>query len=158
MKKIVIGTLLLTASSGAFAEENKGPGCGWGSMLFEGQSGVPAHVMGATTNATSGNATFGMSSGTNGCDASTTIQYGGTSWFAQNNMDSLSRDIAQGDGETLSTYASIMKIQPQDIAHFKSTLQENYAVIYPASGATSDQVVAAIEGILAKDQTLAKYV
>ena len=120
-------------------------------MLFEGQSGVPAHVMGATTNATSGNATFGMSSGTNGCDASTTIHYGGTPLFTQNNMDSLSRDIAQGDGETLSTYASIMNIQPQDIAHFKSTLQENYAVIYPASGATSDQVVAAIEAIMAKD-------
>lgn len=157
MKKIVIGTLLLTAASGAFAE-NKGPGCGWGSMLFEGDSGVGSHVMGATTNASSGNATFGMSSGTNGCDASTTIHYGGTSLFAQNNMDSLSRDIAQGDGETLSTYASIMNIQPQDIAHFKSTLQENYAVIYPASGATSDQVVVAIEAILAKDQTLAKYV
>ena len=158
MRKIVVGTLMLAVSSGAFAEENKGPGCGWGSMLFDGKSGTPSHVMGATTNVTSGNATFGMTSGTNGCDTSTTIHYGGTSLFASHNMDGLARDIAKGDGETLSTYASIMNVEPQDMAHFKSTLQANYADIYPASGTTSDQVVASIESIMAKDETLARYV
>jgi hypothetical protein len=158
MKKIVVGTLMLVAASGAFAEDSKGPGCGWGTMLWDGKTGKPAHVMGATTNMTSGNATFGMSSGTNGCDASTTIHYGGTPLFAMHNMDGLAQDIAKGDGETLSTYASIMNIEPQDMAHFKSALQANYVEIYPASGTTSDQVVASIESIMAKDETLAKYV
>jgi hypothetical protein len=36
-------------------------------MLFEGQRGTPAHFLASTTNGTSGNATFGMTSGTNGC-------------------------------------------------------------------------------------------
>ena len=151
MKKLIVGALLLSASSGAFAA------CGWGAMVFDGKSGLPSHVLAITTNMTSGNATFGLTSGTNGCDSSTTINYGGTSLFASNNMDSLAQDIAKGDGETLSTYASIMNIQPQDMAHFKSSLQANFADIYPSSGTTSDQVVASIEGIMAKDQSLAKY-
>ena len=36
-------------------------------MLFKGQRGVATHVVAATTNGTSGNNTFGMTTGTNGC-------------------------------------------------------------------------------------------
>lgn len=42
MKKIMTGAILLAASTGAFADAPGGPGCGWGNMLFEGESG-PVH-------------------------------------------------------------------------------------------------------------------
>ena len=66
MKRILLGTLFTVVSINAMAEAPGGPNCGWGNMLFEGQRGTPAHFLASTTNGTSGNATFGMTSGTNG--------------------------------------------------------------------------------------------
>ena len=73
MKRILLGSLLSIASLSAFAQAPGGPNCGWGNMLFEGQSGLPAHFVASTTNGTSGNATFGMTSGTNGCSTKGTL-------------------------------------------------------------------------------------
>ncbi len=67
MKRILLGTLFAAASFNAFADAPGGAGCGWGNMLFKGQRGVATHVVAATTNGTSGNNTFGMTTGTNGC-------------------------------------------------------------------------------------------
>ncbi len=44
-------------------------GCGLGTMVFDGQQGKVYKVLGATTNGTSGNQTFGITFGTLGCDA-----------------------------------------------------------------------------------------
>ena len=77
MKRILLGTLMTIASASAFAVAPGGPNCGWGNMLFKGQSGLPSHFVASTTNGTSGNATFGMTSGTNGCSTNGTLTYGG---------------------------------------------------------------------------------
>lgn len=157
MKPLLIGSLMMSVSSLAMATDT-GPGCGWGSMLFEGQSGVASHVVAATTNGTSGNNTFGMTSGTNGCDTSRTIDYSGTSAVVFHNMDRLSSDIAKGDGEILSTVASVMGIEERDVATFKRVMHENFSNLYPSSDVTSEQVVQAIIAAMATDKTLAKYV
>ncbi|WP_421711940.1 DUF3015 family protein [Alcanivorax sp.] len=68
MKKTLIAATLLGASTSAMAVAPGGPGCGWGNMLFEGNSGLPMHLLATIVNGTSGNATFGMTTGTNGCD------------------------------------------------------------------------------------------
>jgi len=78
MKKAICSAVLLAASSSAFAEAPGGPGCGWGNMLFEGESG-PVHFLATTTNGTSGNKTFGMTSGTNGCSIDGALTSGGES-------------------------------------------------------------------------------
>src|SRR5690606_35144952 len=79
MNRLRIASLLAAASLNAFATAPGGPGCGWGNMLFEGQSGLPSHLVASITNGTSGNATFGMTSGTNGCDTSGKLAYHGKS-------------------------------------------------------------------------------
>ena len=43
-------------------------GCGVGTMIFKGKSGLAPHVLAVTTNGTFGNQTFGMTSGTLGCN------------------------------------------------------------------------------------------
>jgi hypothetical protein len=127
-------------------------------MLFEGQSGVAPHVVAATTNGTSGNNTFGMTSGTNGCDTSQTIDYTGTSAVVFHNMDRLSNDIAKGDGEILSTLAAVIGIEEQDVPVFKRVMHENFSSIYASSDVTSEQVVDSIIALMAKDEALSKYV
>ncbi|MEZ5525103.1 MAG: DUF3015 domain-containing protein [Pseudomonadales bacterium] len=157
MKPLLIGSLMMSVSSLAMATDS-GPGCGWGSMLFEGQSGVAPHVVAATTNGTSGNNTFGMTSGTNGCDTSQTIDYTGTSAVVFHNMDRLSNDIAKGDGEILSTLAAVIGIEEQDVPVFKRVMHENFSSIYASSDVTSEQVVDSIIALMAKDEALSKYV
>ena len=157
MKKIIAATVLSSLASVTMAE-NTGPGCGWGSMLFEGQSGKAPHILAATTNGTSGNNTFGMTSGTNGCDTSKPLTYAGVNTVAFHNMDQLSKEVAQGDGEILSTVAAMFGIEGDDVAVFKSTMKSHYAELYPTAEVTSDQVVEGMVSIMAKDETLAKYV
>ena len=62
MKKLFAAALMIAAGSSAMAQNNVG--CGWGSAVFNGQRGVAPQVLADTTNGTSGNATFGMTSGT----------------------------------------------------------------------------------------------
>lgn len=157
IRPLLIGSLLMGATSLAMAD-NSGPGCGWGSMLFEGQSGVASHVVAATTNGTSGNNTFGMTSGTNGCDTTKRLEYSGTSKVVYHNMDRLSDDIAKGEGEILSTVASVMGIESNDVSTFKRVLHDNFDVIYPNADVTSDQVMDAIITVMSKDEALAKYI
>ena len=72
MKKIIAGVILASASSLALANASGPAGCGLGStVVFPDANQWYQHVMAATTNATSGNQTFGMTSGTLGCEAAT---------------------------------------------------------------------------------------
>ena len=43
MKKLITGAVLLGAASTASAVAPGGPNCGWGNMLFAGQSGIVYH-------------------------------------------------------------------------------------------------------------------
>ncbi len=118
MKRILLGTLFTVVSLNAMAEAPGGPNCGWGNMLFEGQRGTPAHFLASTTNGTSGNATFGMTSGTNGCSTRASLTYGGKSWFAMNGMmNELSEDMAiqnisMSPAETALTTACTLLVAP----------------------------------------------
>jgi hypothetical protein len=157
MKKIIAAAVISSMASMALADDT-GPGCGWGSMLFEGQSGKASHILAATTNGTSGNNTFGMTSGTNGCDTSKPLSYAGVNTVAFHNMDQLSKEVAQGEGEILSTVADMFGIQGDDVALFKATMKSHYDELYPTAEVTSNQVVGAMVSIMQKHEQLAKYV
>ena len=109
MKKIITCAVLLTASTGAFAEAPGSAGCGWGQLLFDGQSGAAPHVLAVTTNGTSGNNTFGMTTGTNGCKTDGKLSYGGKSLFASV-MNEFSEDAAAGNGEALNAVAVMLGV------------------------------------------------
>jgi len=63
MKKIIFKAVLLASTlpiASAIAAPNN-VGCGLGSTIFEGESGLVKQVLAVTTNGTSGNQTFGIS-------------------------------------------------------------------------------------------------
>ncbi|WP_122868966.1 DUF3015 domain-containing protein [Pseudomonas viridiflava] len=158
MKRILLGTLFAAVSINAMAQAPGGPDCGWGNMLFEGQRGTPAHFLASTTNGTSGNATFGMTSGTNGCSTNSALTYGGKSWLAMNGMmDELSKDMAMGQGEALTTYAVVLGVAPEDRARFASVTHEHFSQIFSKADATAKDVHANTVNVLKNDPTLAKY-
>ncbi|MDX5297796.1 MAG: DUF3015 domain-containing protein [Gammaproteobacteria bacterium] len=151
MKKLIAGAILLGASSVAFAN----PGCGVGAMIWKGQSGVAPHVLAATTNGTFGNQTFGMTTGTLGCNTNQSVQ--SMALYMNSNIDKVARDMSRGQGENLETLAVLLGVEAQDRDSFKRVMQENFAVIFPTADTTSDQAVVAILDVLKADTTLSKY-
>lgn len=157
MKKIITGLFLLSASSVAMAEAPGGPNCGWGNMLFEGQSGIGPHFIASITNGTSGNNTFGMTTGTNGCSTSGTLTYGGKS-LVGSIMGEFSEDVARGEGDAMDTVAVVYGVEKQDRETFAKVMHENFAVIFPSEDVTADEMMASIEAVMKADSTLAKYI
>lgn len=156
-KGLIVG-LLSAASLAAQADQASGGGCGWGQMVFEGQRGLVPHLLATTTNGTSGNATFGLTSGTNGCDSSVRIGYGGRSLLAMNGMlDNIAEDMAQGQGEALDAYATLLGIEQGDRAHFAQVTHANFSTIFASPDATGEQVLAATLDVMSRDQQLARY-
>lgn len=100
-------------------------GCGLGSQIFKDQQGIGYQVLAVTTNATSGNQTFAISSGTSGCDPQGRIT-GGTKkvlGFLENNIDSFALDAAKGSGETIDVIASIANV---DSAKAGEIIKDNF--------------------------------
>jgi len=153
----VIGVVALVAlPSLAFAEAPGGPNCGWGNMLFKGNAGLGPHLGASLTNGTSGNATFGMSSGTNGCSPNGTLTYGGISLLAQV-MDEFSEDVARGDGDALNAVALTLGIDVKDRASFARLTHDNFSTLFPNESVSAEEVMASIQQLMKDDAQLSKY-
>jgi len=156
MKKTLTATILLAASSSVMAEAPGGPDCGWGNLLFDGQAGIGPHFAASTTNGTSGNATFGMTSGTNGCSVDGTLSYGGESMISSV-MDEFSEDVARGHGEALDAVAVVIGIEKADRDVFAKVTHENFNTIFPSEKVTAKDVMASLNNLMKADSRLAKY-
>ena len=129
MKKILVGALLTLLSASSFAAH--GPaGCGLGAILFAEKEGLVFNVLAATFNGSSGSQTFGMSTGTLGCEDAKSATVASVS-FIEGNIVALSNDIAQGQGETLSAYLTLVNAQTVNAAR----LQDNFATIFATNNA-----------------------
>lgn len=159
MKKVLIGALLLGTSSLAMAEAPGGPNCGWGNMIFKGQSGHIPHFAASITNGTSGNATFGMTTGTNGCSVNGTLTYGGQALIGMEGvLDEFIADAANGQGEAMNAIAVSMGIQAEDRDAFAQAMHQNFNTLFPSSDVTAADVYASILEVMQSDARLAKYV
>jgi len=93
----------------------------------------------ATTNGTSGNQTFGITSGTFGCKKTKFVMNERAEEFVASNMDQLAKEIAMGHGESVDTLAELLKVE--DKAAFSSSLQANYNSIYTSKNAKMADVL-----------------
>lgn len=149
-----IATVVTFAASNAYAENT---GCGWGTMVFEGKSGKGNEILAVTTNGTLGNQTFGITSGTGGCDEGATIASAEVQIFASANMNKLARDMAVGKGETLDSLADLMKIDEADKAKFFALTKTNFDTIYSSEDITTGEMLSALQNVMIKEPDLAKY-
>ena len=157
MKKVIAGLVLISASSVANAGAAGGGGCGWGQALFEGQTGTATHVLAGITNAITGNNTFGMTTGTNGCSTTGTLSYGGEN-IVSAIMDEFSEDVARGEGDAMNTVAVVYGVDVQDRDTFAKVMHENFTTLFPSEDVTAEEMMASIEEVMKADTTLSKYV
>lgn len=162
MRKIIITTLLITPfvigmSSAMAARDNVG--CGLGSTLFDGKDGIFMQSIAVITNGTLGNQTFGISSGTLGCEEGGVVKASAAvNMFAGNNLDSLSRDMSVGQGEALESLASLMGIPAKDKAAFFSAARTNYSKIFSAHDITAGLMLDNLYQVMSNEKNLSQYV
>lgn len=159
MKKLIAVLSLAVAFPTAVmaAQDNVG-GCGVGSMIFKGQSGVGPQVLAVTTNGISGNQTFGISTGTLGCTQDGTVHSNmKTALFIDSNKDKLARDMSVGSGETLAALAHLLGVESQDQVAFNRLTKDNMARIFTSESVATEQVIVALREVLASDATLSRY-
>ena len=121
----------LTLGSTAFAAGDAG--CGLGSLIFKKNSKL-IQLFAVTTNASFYSQTFGITSGTSGCTASgfvmndKEIQY-----FVEANQEDLTREMAQGQGQKLTTLAALHGcVSNADAMAFGERAQSHYEQILPS--------------------------
>lgn len=148
MKKVLstaVAAIVLSVAGSAMANSNIG--CGVGTMIFGDKDGLVFQVLGATTNGILGNQTFGITSGTLGCDKpSSTASTQRLEQFVASNMDAIARDIAAGGGETLAAIAEMLQVS--DRAAFNAALKANFAKIFPSAEVQPGQVIDAIVSVI----------
>ncbi len=141
MKKIISLIAAIGLTTAVYANENTG--CGLGSLIIKNQNTVVLQALAATTNGTSGNQTFGITSGTSNCDKpSNFVSNDKLNKFVGENMDELALDISAGKGETLATVAKLMNVE--NTQEFSSKLQANFSNIYTSENVTSAKVIDSI--------------
>ena len=151
MKKIIVLTLVICfAASFAYANATRdNTGCGLGSLLFQEKDGLLSQTLAATTNGIFGNQTFGITSGTLGCEQHTTlVQNKEIRKFVADNMDGLAKNIAMGHGESLTTLAELMEIPAEDRDEFYYILQFNFEEIFPTEDVMAIDVIKNIAKVI----------
>ncbi len=103
-------------------------GCGLGSVLFGNEGGF-SQVFAATTNGTSGNQTFGISSGTSNCEGASGMRSSRAADYVIANRIQIETDAARGQGESIDALASLSGCDSQQLA---SSLQSGYSQIFGA--------------------------
>lgn len=159
MKKLVsFAAVAALFPLAALAQQNNIGSCGWGSKVFDGDSGLAPQVLAATTNGTFGNQTFGISSGTSGCTQDGVVRSTWkTAMFIDGNKERLARDMSVGGGEALDSLAHLLGVEKVDRAAFNRIARDNMARIFPSDNAATEQVLSALHAVLMRDAKLARY-
>jgi opacity protein-like surface antigen len=139
MKKILVSAVAILALSTSVMAANSQTGCGLGSMIIKDNSSALMLALQATTNGTSGNQTFGITSGTSGCKKTKLVMNERAQEFVASNMDTLAKEISIGHGESIDTLAELLNIE--DTAAFSASLQANYNSIYTSEKVEMNDVL-----------------
>lgn len=112
-------------------------GCGLGSVFF----GDGSPVLAATTNGSSSNQTFGITSGTSNC-VKTDGGAASARAFVQTNRSALSKEIARGRGESIASLSQLAGCS--DSAAVGKALQRQFKLIFPSARASDQSVSDAV--------------
>lgn len=156
-KKLILAAAITIFPVAAMAAQNVGE-CGWGSKLFTGQQGIAPQVLAVTTNGTSGNQTFGITSGTSGCTQNGVVRSNWkTAMFIEKNKTRLSENMSVGHGEALDSLASLMGVSKTDKPAFEKIAKENFSKVFPSTDVSTQQVMASLREVLKSNEQLSRY-
>ncbi len=151
MMFLLLGMAFVCIHTGVvFAAKNSdtGPGCGLGTLAwsdYKHPKNIAPQVMMATTNGTFGSQTFGISFGTSGCTNDGQVMAARKSEvFVTSTFESLSQDMARGQGEHLASLATMLGVSVEYQPEFFSLVQDRYRTLTERGGISPLAVIKAI--------------
>jgi hypothetical protein len=131
-------------------------GCGLGYLILgNSDNSKVRQVLAATTNGTWGNQTFGITSGTSGCTEDGALKLvKEIEIFATLNGMNLRRDIAAGEGEYITVFASMLGAQEAQRPALIAFLHQQYPQLYPAADVSSEELLQRVTQRLAQHPEL----
>lgn len=145
MFKVILALVASFSFSQAMAANYGSAGCGLGSIVFGDKPGF-SQIFASTTNGTFGSQTFGMSTGTSNCENAFETS---AVTFIESNKMALTKDIARGNGETLSALAEIYNVK--NVEAMSTTLKTSYDSVFATE--SSEEIASRISTVL-KDSKL----
>jgi len=149
--QIQLALLLVAIPVGSVlaANPDNGPGCGLGKLAwsdYKHPKNIAPQVMMATTNGTFGSQTFGISFGTSGCTNDGQVMAARKSdVFVAATFESLSEDLARGQGEHLASLAMMMGVAVEHQPAFFSLAQDRYRILMERGEDSPLAVIKAIQ-------------
>lgn len=150
MKKSILSLALVAGAFFALSANaaNYGmAGCGLGSMAFQNDNSKLQIVAGILNGI--GMQTSAITSGTSNC-----VDHGASAsaMYIAVNQESLKKDIARGEGESLNGLSQILNCS--NTAALNATLQQNYSAIFPSNEVKSEDVNKNIHHIIQSTKSL----
>jgi len=134
MKKVMYTIVLLASASAVYAADYGSAGCGLGSMLFK--ENDMSQILAATTNGTSANQTFAMTSGTLNCNNKGLVKVAmARQSYIEANYKQIAKEAAWGKGEYINNLAYLYGYTGEKTVEFASILQKNYNSIFASNDA-----------------------
>ena len=149
---------LLAAALLVFGTQAKAQdaGCGLGSMIITENTKL-MQLLATTTNGATFSQAGGITTGTSGCKAQNFVmREKAVHYFAEVNKDDLSREMAQGEGEKLTTLASLYGCEGNARQDFARAMQSGYDRIIPAADTKVTDMVQNIHREVKANAVLAK--
>src|SRR5262245_33556074 len=141
---------------------DNGPGCGLGKLAwsdFKRPKNIGPQVLMATTNGTFGSQTFGISTGTSGCTNDGKVwAEERTDVFVAAAFDSLTAEIAKGEGEHLASLATMMGVPVEQHPRFVALAQERYQELVHAGETSPAAMIKALSDAMVDHRVLAQVV
>ena len=159
--QIQLALLLVAIPVGSVpaANPDNGPGCGLGKLAssdYKHPKNIAPQVMMATTNGTFGSQTFGISFGTSGCTNDGQVMAARKpDMFVASTFESLSEDLARGQGEHLASLATMMSVSVEHQPAFFSLAQNRYRILMERGEDSPRSVIKAIQEAAAGHPLLA---
>lgn len=151
MKKILVAlSIAMIGSAGYAATIRDNCGCGIGTMaLGENEATVISQIAATFLNGICGNQTFGITSGTLGCEpASSFAGNQKIQEFVTGNMDQLAMDIAIGQGQSLDALADLMSVPATERTDLYAKMQINFDAIFTSHDLTSEDLVKNLDKVV----------
>lgn len=165
LKKLILASLAVAfvgmqaGLAVAAGTPDTGPGCGLGKLAWQNYPNAKTkgvQVMMATTNYFGMN-TFAISSGTSGCtDDGKWWAENKTSMFAELNSDALAQEMAQGGGEHLASFATLLGVPQEQHQAFFAMTQERYAALTQAGEVSTVAMIKAMNDAISANPVLVK--
>ena len=142
----------------SMAKADNDVGCGVGTEIWKGKTGLPFKLMASSTNGMlfqSVSITFGLLNCSDGTGAVTASAQ--TRHFAAVSFDNLARDIALGGGESLDTLSTLLEVDETDRPAFARLAQVHFDELFPNDHVTSNEMLENLDRVMGRDAQLSIY-